>query len=505
VVVNCTTTCQGSVSAPVGSDTFSVEAFDQQNASGDVLSQGSVIQTIVLGQTNTVSLSLGGVVGRITVGLASSTIAVAGSVAVTVTALDAANRTIVGSESYSNPIALTDTDASGATALSTTSVTSPATVISLTYSGSASFASAVIGASAVGVSSANVTTATLTKGTPVLEVAVAGNHLADANGNALTLRGVDVSATEYVCAQGWSSDPFGGAPLADVATYQAMQAWHINVVRIPLNEDCWLNINGVTVGGAAYRTAIADEVSAAHQADMYVILDLHWSAPGTQLALGQNPVPDEDHSPAFWSSVATAFKSDPGVIFDLFNEPFDYWGTNPDQWAGWRDGDTYTQYVTGSGNVTANWTSAGMQQLVNVVRATGATQPLLINGLDWSNDDSGWLAHAPSDPDGQIIVGAHIYPGNACSDASCWNTVYPELQAAYPVLVGETGDNTAAPVSSFLPAFLTYADANHWNYLAWTWDVWDNPSFVLVSDWGGTPTTGEGATYKAHLLSVTSP
>ena len=34
-------------------------------------------------------------------------------------------------------------------------------------------------------------------------------------------------------------------------------------------------------------------------------------------------MPDLDHSPAFWTSVAATFKSDPGVVFDVFNEPYD--------------------------------------------------------------------------------------------------------------------------------------------------------------------------------------
>jgi hypothetical protein len=192
------------------------------------------------------------------------------------------------------------------------------------------------------------------------------------------------------------------------------------------------------------------------------------------------------------------------VIFDLFNEPFDYWGTNPDHWAGWLNGNTQTQYTTGGSpdTVTANWKTAGMQELITAVRATGARQPVLVNGLDWGNDDSGWLSHAPSDPAGQLIAGAHIYSGQGCSATSCWNGVYPPLQSKYPVLIGETGDNSAAPVSPFLSTFLNYADANHWSYLAWTWDVWPNSSNVLISGWDGTPTTGEGATYKAHLLTV---
>lgn len=56
---------------------------------------------------------------------------------------------------------------------------------------------------------------------------------------------------------------------------------------------------------------------------IYGILDLHWTAPGSQVAFEQQPMPDQDHSPAFWSSVASTFKSKPAVVFDLFNEPYD--------------------------------------------------------------------------------------------------------------------------------------------------------------------------------------
>ena len=84
---------------------------------------------------------------------------------------------------------------------------------------------------------------------------------------------------------------YGGQPLDQASTYAAMQSRGVNVVRVPLNEDCWLAINGVnaSAAGAAYQQAIQTEVSLIHQAGMYVILDLHWTAPGTQLALSQNP------------------------------------------------------------------------------------------------------------------------------------------------------------------------------------------------------------------------
>jgi endoglucanase len=338
-------------------------------------------------------------------------------------------------------------------------------------------------------------------GSPSLALHVSGNHLVDASGAPIVLRGAEVSGTEFVCAQNYTADPYGGAPLASVATFAAMRAWNLNVIRLPLNEDCWLDINGVEIGGATYQSAIEAEVAAAHAAGLFVIIDLHWTAPGSQRALSQNPEPDADHSPAFWSSVASTFAQDPGVIFDLFNEPYDYWGTDPDPWDGWLNGDVQTQYTTGGTpyQVTSSWKTAGMQQLVTAVRAAGATQPILVNGLDWANDDSGWLAHVPSDPLNQIVAGAHIYPGESCDTVACWTGVFPAIEAKYPVLIGETGDSSPGPVT-FLPTFLPYADAQGWSYLGWTWNPWQDTSNVLVTDWTGTPTAGEGATWQSHTL-----
>jgi len=47
-----------------------------------------------------------------------------------------------------------------------------------------------------------------------------------------------------------------------------MKRWHINVVRVPMNEDCWLGINGVKArySGRNYRQAIAAFVSRLHAA-----------------------------------------------------------------------------------------------------------------------------------------------------------------------------------------------------------------------------------------------
>ena len=277
-----------------------------------------------------------------------------------------------------------------------------------------------------------------------------------------------------------------------------MAAWHANVVRIPLNEDCWLGINGINplYAGQNYQRAIAKEVNLAHQAGLYVILDLHWSAHGSVVAVGQAVMADADHSPAFWTSVANAYKSDPAVIFDLFNEPHPHDSevnpnSDPYGWSCWINGCL----------MNGGWQAAGMQSLVNAVRSTGATNPVLVNGNGWANDDSGWLSHRPADSTGQMIAGNHSYPWSGCLFPSCWGPNMQAIANQFPIIVGETGDNRLAPVT-YMPQEIPFLDQKGVSYLAWTWNPWQDPNSVLITDWSGTPCSGEGAWYRAHLLAT---
>ncbi len=193
-------------------------------------------------------------------------------------------------------------------------------------------------------------------GAALASVRVVGNQLVDGSGHPVRLLGVNRSGTEYACAQGWGI--FDGP--SDDASVAAIAAWHTDAVRVPLNEDCWLGLNGVnpSFSGNAYRQAIVDYVGLLNAHGLVAVLDLHWGAPGTALALDQEAMPDADHSPAFWVSVAQTFRSVPGVVFDLFNEPHDV------PWSCWLNGCSM-----------GSWQAAGMQSLVDAVRSTGAGQP----------------------------------------------------------------------------------------------------------------------------------
>jgi len=120
-----------------------------------------------------------------------------------------------------------------------------------------------------------------------LKVSVSGNHLVNGAGSTVRLLGANRSGTQYACAEG--SGFFDGP--SDAASIAAMKAWGMTAVRVSLNEDCWLGINGVPAAyaGVNYQGAIGGFVDRLNAAGLYVILDLHWNAPGTTKALDLYP------------------------------------------------------------------------------------------------------------------------------------------------------------------------------------------------------------------------
>jgi hypothetical protein len=330
-------------------------------------------------------------------------------------------------------------------------------------------------------------------------IKVTGNDLTSlAGGPPVRLLGVDRASAERMCVQSGSTAVFQGP--TNAASIQAIQSWHANAVRIPLNEDCWLGINGAPreLSGANYQHAIESYVSAFTAAGMYVILDLHWSAPGAILANQQWPMADADHSPAFWRSVAHAFKSDRAVIFDLFNEPF------ITSWPCWKDGCATT--FTDKSGQTVTYRTAGMQQLVDAVRSIGAHNPIMLGGLNYATDESAWAAYRPTDPDNQLIVSFHTYRTTACNTQSCWNSTIAPLAKTMPVVTGEFGESDCA--DTYALAYMTWADANGISYLAWAWYAIGRglscaTNYCLTIDYSGAPSP-YGRGLHTHLAALAS-
>jgi endoglucanase len=324
------------------------------------------------------------------------------------------------------------------------------------------------------------TVATGCSGHP-LALRVTENRLFDSQGQALRLLGFNRSGGEYACVAGIG---FFAGP-TDRRAIAAMASWHINAVRVPLNEQCWLGINGThpRYSGARYRRAVGRYVARLHRAGMYTVLDLHWNAPGRLPASGQQPMADLDHAPAFWASVARHFKRDRAVMFDLYNEPRDI------SWPCWRDGCVLAQ----------GWRAAGMQTLLDAVRATGARQPVIASGLGSGNDLSQWMQYRPRDPAHQLVAGFHAYDQLHCATRSCWDAQLGAVVRSVPVVTTELGERDCS--HAFSDQFMNWADSRGVSYLGWSWNPSGCKSPALIASWNGTPSP-YGRGLRSHLLRL---
>lgn len=219
-------------------------------------------------------------------------------------------------------------------------------------------------------------------------LSTSGNRIVQGNGLPLVPRGVVLNGLET-------------SPTASTVTEQAViqaKAWGANIVRVPLGEQFWLPSNCDYSPG--YQAEVNQVVNWITSLGMVALLDLHTNTVGGCEPGSPHNMADEAQSPTFWSEVASQYSSNPLVAFDLYNEPHDVSNQV------WLDGgttiDTYAPFAV--------YQTAGMQQLYNSVRATGAQNLVFVSGLNWANDPPEQLVAGQN-----IVYAIHAY---TCPDAA---------------------------------------------------------------------------------------
>jgi endoglucanase len=310
---------------------------------------------------------------------------------------------------------------------------------------------------------------------------VNGNTFCTAAGRAHLFHGVDRPSLEWL-STGENLSP---------GDFELMRSWNANVVRIGLNQDFWLA--GSALSDPDYPSRVEDAVAGAEAAGLDVILELHWSDAGV---LGGCPpeqgcqqlMPD-GNSLDFWSEVATRFRGDGRVLFELYNEPHQV------GFEIWKNGGTTPE----------GWQAVGMQPLYGAIRATGAENVVIIGGLDWAYD----LSVVASQPiDGyNIAYATHPYsdPANPGRPPEDWARAWGWLTRTAPVVVTEFGslfDPTCA--TDYGAQVIQYADAHFASWTAWAWYPGGCEFPSLIEDWQGTPSPS-GAIVRAALLGYDDP
>ena len=353
---------------------------------------------------------------------------------------------------------------------------------------------------------------------------VSGNALVDARtGTPFVPRGVNWPSFEYAClyGYGYSNARSRTSVGPDDADATNIARWQVNTVRIPLNQDCWLGDDGLPRSDSSthrtargYRRAVRAWVERLHRHGLAVILDLHWSGPDGVPAEGQRAMADE-RSVAFWASVASRFRTDPAVMFDVFNEPYSRWNGDAPAfdltWGCWSRGGCRAPTANDTSPLNRRtYTVVGMQALVDAIRGAGARQPILLAGRDYANDLTGWLANRPADD--QLVASLHSYPGQGCDAPACWDAEVAPVAAQVPVVATEIGQDGCR--AGHVARFIDWADRHGVGYLAWEWVLPDGryschggTAYSLIADTRGTPRPPAGTTVARDLgrLAFSAP
>lgn len=301
----------------------------------------------------------------------------------------------------------------------------------------------------------------------------------------------------------WS--PGGDDRFVNVAQdFALIKSWKANVVRIPLTQVFWMP--GVKLYDPTYKPRVLDTVKKARDLGLTVVLDLHASDRGNaayDTVPDVQQLPDEKHSLPFWRDLASTFKGDGGVIFELYNEPHDI------TWEMWLNGgDIPTGPAWDGGPVREGYKAVGMQQLYDAVRATGARNLVIVSGMHWGyylNEVANYRVKGYN-----IVYASHPYDWPD-KQPETWDAAFGSLAATDPVIISEFGaykcDRTF-----YYTAAMDYADRKGMSWIAWAW--WTPPATMnpaertaavcnfpaLITDWNGTP-SASGALVKARLAT----
>jgi Cellulase (glycosyl hydrolase family 5) len=356
------------------------------------------------------------------------------------------------------------------------------------------------------------------------------NQIIDGFGNPLVLRGAHIhSLLDRYQTYATTADKLAYNHL-NSATFDVMvNSWHMNTVRIATSDYTWQKwANG---GPTGYIQTLQSIVAQANQAGLYVVLSMH-----EDLASG---LPTSQKEPSgwamptplainYWKAVASAFKNNPMVMFDIYNEPHvnGETGTSMKEsdWTFWMNGGTIT-YGTNK-----TYTVVGLQNLVNAIRGQRANQiiiaqPAANSFLSFETDcpqstpRCNFLKDPANTANPNIVYSVHEYfvpAGSTPRQSPYWDGKFGNFSKEVPIFIGEwnfsinttsharcedvsgTRSLTGDEATQLVDNFLSYMDGKNSSgqKISWT---------TFAFTWGGMFTDQKYVTYAPTSLYTNPP
>jgi hypothetical protein len=277
---------------------------------------------------------------------------------------------------------------------------------------------------------------------------VEGNQLVNEEGETVRLRGLMPIDPSDLHGQNRFSRRF----------FEEMRGMGANVIRLPVHPREWEE-------DPDYLWRYIDRaVGWAGEMELYLIID--WHSIGN-VQTGAAPLMPDLYSHTFemtvdlWQRVAAHFRDTPNVLFEIFNEP--------------------------QGILVENWHRSATE-IVEIIRAQGAEQPVIVGGVEYARDLS-WVLEMPVEDD-HVVYASHIYPAHS---EVLWGTYFGAASESYPVLITEWGfmDENASADQPYLNGdaegyggpLMAYLDERGIGWVAcWYDDSWAPPMFTLGWD-----------------------
>lgn len=272
-------------------------------------------------------------------------------------------------------------------------------------------------------------------------------------------------------------------PLSDYAVVAT--DWLANCVRVSLHPGHW------RADPSAAEVALARDVEAARALGLFVIICWHrigWPGAYDPLAPADWGLPadaflaDLDETRRFWRAMAHIHGHDPGILFELWNEP---------------SIDAYYWEATGR-----DWPvfKAAWEDLVAEIRRVSDAVIVCTGGF-WAHD----LVGVKDDPvsDARTVYAWHAYPQAHRGDHEARRATLDGLYEHHPVIVTEWGwctdcveDIRGTEAEFGAPLMRDTIDGLGLHYTAWSYSVGAKPNLLAAED--GTP-SDYGRFVRRHL------